>query len=439
MKQYITLSREMESGDHRLPSVAIEKNGASPKSLMSRGNLLKKFFLTFLATSIFAIGYSQNGEVDLETNTFDGTITADVVNGNDYNTIISKVEVVSGHAEIDPIAEGDYQDGGFTLTLPSTFDDQYLMDITELFFDENPENFVISDESARTLPLFDENFKAYNEDGELVGNFIYVNEDDDGALTYAAFFYVDRDVDITGTVDFDPDIYTFSMSLKEGWNIVYITQYDENTFEITSKEVEGMKWIFATDEEEEEEEEDIFEYTEDYDGTFIGNMSLTLNDFPLPDMLNLNVSDVTLEISKGTLVFPEIPILKIGDPVALAFEDVVFNQDGKIKAPEQLVTDLPIPLTFSIIESSSYVIGDDNEFVTLNIRMVNPEMFVDVDINFNGTKQDPSNNYTILEADKKIIGYYSILGQKLDREPESGLYIIIYDNFTSKKVMKLRK
>jgi len=429
----------MESGDHRLPSVAIEKNGASPKSLMSRVNLLKKFFLTFLAMNIFAIGYGQDGDTDLETSTFDGSITADVVNGNDYNAKISKVIVVSGNVEIDPIAEGDYQDGGFTLTLPSTFDDQYLMDIMGLFFEENPENLSISDEDAKVLPLFDENFKAYNGDGEQVGFFYYATGEDD-VYTYAAFFYVDRDVDMTGTVDFDPDIYTFNISLKEGWNIVYITQFDENTFELTTKEVDGMEWIFAADEEDDGgDDEDIFDYTEEFDGTFIGDMSLTLNSFPLPDMLNLNVSDVTLEISKGTLVFPEIPILKIGDPVALAFQDVVFNKDGNIKAPDQLVTDLPIPLTFSIIESSSYVIGDDNEFVTLIIHMVNPAMGVDVDIAFNGTKQDQSNNYTILEAEKKIVGYYSILGQKLDREPESGLYIIIYDNFTSKKVMKLRK
>jgi len=36
----------------------------------------------------------------------------------------------------------------------------------------------------------------------------------------------------------------------------------------------------------------------------------------------------------------------------------------------------------------------------------------------------------------QVAGYYSILGQKLPKEPESGLYIIIYDNGKSGKVLK---
>ena len=34
------------------------------------------------------------------------------------------------------------------------------------------------------------------------------------------------------------------------------------------------------------------------------------------------------------------------------------------------------------------------------------------------------------------IGYYNILGAKLDKEPQSGIYIIVFDNGTTKKVMK---
>jgi len=35
-----------------------------------------------------------------------------------------------------------------------------------------------------------------------------------------------------------------------------------------------------------------------------------------------------------------------------------------------------------------------------------------------------------------IVGYYSILGVKLNKEPASGIYIIVYDNGTAEKVMK---
>ncbi|MDR0873497.1 MAG: leucine-rich repeat domain-containing protein [Prevotellaceae bacterium] len=36
----------------------------------------------------------------------------------------------------------------------------------------------------------------------------------------------------------------------------------------------------------------------------------------------------------------------------------------------------------------------------------------------------------------QIVGYYSILGQKLPKEPESGVYIIVYDNGKAEKVLK---
>ena len=35
-----------------------------------------------------------------------------------------------------------------------------------------------------------------------------------------------------------------------------------------------------------------------------------------------------------------------------------------------------------------------------------------------------------------IIGYYNILGKKLENEPTSGIYIIVYDNGKTEKVVK---
>jgi len=51
-----------------------------------------------------------------------------------------------------------------------------------------------------------------------------------------------------------------------------------------------------------------------------------------------------------------------------------------------------------------------------------------------GTSSDINSPITSKTA--QIIGYYSTLGQKLPREPESGLYIILYDNGKSEKIMK---
>ena len=43
---------------------------------------------------------------------------------------------------------------------------------------------------------------------------------------------------------------------------------------------------------------------------------------------------------------------------------------------------------------------------------------------------------TILAEESKIIGYYSITGQKLPQAPEKGIYIVMYDNGKTEKVAK---
>jgi uncharacterized protein (TIGR02145 family) len=40
------------------------------------------------------------------------------------------------------------------------------------------------------------------------------------------------------------------------------------------------------------------------------------------------------------------------------------------------------------------------------------------------------------EKEKTVIGWFNLLGQKLSEEPESGIFIILYDNGTSEKIMK---
>ena len=261
------------------------------------------------------------------------------------------------------------------------------------------------------------------------------------------------------------EVYTFNddyqlveavSEYSDGYTITYLYKYDEKGNE------SYMKFIYENEEyggydfeefydnyypdsegdedEDEDEDEDNFYYTEAFDGTYLGDMTLTISKFPLdPAIVNLEMSGVTLEISEGTLLFLEIPILKIGDPVTVGFDNVLFNQDGNIQAPDVITSELGgFPLIFSIIKSSSAVTGDE---IVLTMRIVDGEtgMVADIGVIFTGLKQDPSSkNHTILEAERKIVGYYNFSGQKLAREPEIGLYIILYDNGSSKKVMKLR-
>ena len=47
-----------------------------------------------------------------------------------------------------------------------------------------------------------------------------------------------------------------------------------------------------------------------------------------------------------------------------------------------------------------------------------------------------SVNNISLEKEKTVLGYYNILGKKLLQEPESGIYIILYENGKTEKIIK---
>ena len=54
-------------------------------------------------------------------------------------------------------------------------------------------------------------------------------------------------------------------------------------------------------------------------------------------------------------------------------------------------------------------------------------------------KNSSSNAISEISADNaKIVAYYSIMGLKLDREPDSGIYLIQYDNGKTEKAMKTK-
>ncbi len=52
-----------------------------------------------------------------------------------------------------------------------------------------------------------------------------------------------------------------------------------------------------------------------------------------------------------------------------------------------------------------------------------------------GTKEEVISD-TKVDTDRIVAGYYSILGQRLSAAPESGVYIILYDNGSAKKIIK---
>ena len=181
---------------------------------------------------------SNDNNNDIPTSWFDGTITATVVNGNDYNDLIYRV-VARICCCFGETTSGSWSNGGFTLTLPATLDSRYLAD-----WFENEENIVMSDRNARMNRELD--LRAYNSDGEEVGDFMLSKEDGD-KFVWVFFVYTDRDVTITGTTNDSEIQLIYNLSLKRGWNRVYITDLEiENGLrrDISSTPISGLRWHF---------------------------------------------------------------------------------------------------------------------------------------------------------------------------------------------------
>ena len=52
------------------------------------------------------------------------------------------------------------------------------------------------------------------------------------------------------------------------------------------------------------------------------------------------------------------------------------------------------------------------------------------------TTNEPTSIEVALVEPAEIVGYYSVLGAKLPKAPEKGVYIILYSNGTSEKILR---
>jgi len=172
---------------------------------------------------------------------FNRTITAEVVNGNNYDDIISSVVAVVWPDSIYHIvATGTWSNGGFTITLPETINADFLIPAPVAFA---LGQFNISDTSARFQEIY-----IYAYDDRLLGSIVYacfdvfVSSEEASLQVYIA--YVDRDVTITGGTF--REIY--NLQLRAGWNWVYRTTKMVEEARIVSifstEPISGLRWYF---------------------------------------------------------------------------------------------------------------------------------------------------------------------------------------------------
>ncbi|GHV66614.1 hypothetical protein FACS1894199_10410 [Bacteroidia bacterium] len=161
------------------------------------------------------------------------TLTVIVENGNSYNSTISTAKLFirpDGGDDVE-IVSGNYANGGFTINLPATLNASLVENL------EFPEAFTVSDSTAKVTGLRT-SFRIYGyKDSEIVGRFYCKSGDYDVKL-----FYADKDVNISGQIlreDRNDSIY--NLSLKKGWNLVYVLETSD-TYEVTTTSQGELKW-----------------------------------------------------------------------------------------------------------------------------------------------------------------------------------------------------
>jgi len=206
--------------------------------------LLKKLALLPLFCGLVLTSACSNDDDngnDIPTSWFDGTITATVENGNNYNDLIAEVVAfaLSDRYGDEIVARGIWSNGGFTITLPETLDDKFFESDGHGLLEDFP-SASISDKNIRLAFVGDEvTLDVLNDNGDFIGFLFWGNSD-----VWARFVYADRDAIITGRESFESYTFTVNMSLKRGWNVVYYINLGGRNEIMTTEPVSNLRWYF---------------------------------------------------------------------------------------------------------------------------------------------------------------------------------------------------
>ena len=162
------------------------------------------------------------------------SITATNVIGNTAEIASVNITLWSTDDEQDEqmvIAEAPFQNNGFRLELPESVPNNFLWLIAE----DLEDGVTVSNINARGQTVWD--IYALNADGNEIGSLSFTNfdrnsEEEPNVIIEALWFYVDRNVTITGEMreewydDWDGieyiDIVNFNLNLRRGWNSAYV-------------------------------------------------------------------------------------------------------------------------------------------------------------------------------------------------------------------------
>jgi hypothetical protein len=220
------------------------------------------FGLAVLAAAMVAVPACSSDDDEPVSNAIT-EIKADVVNGDNYNSVVDKVRALAEISSVwneqlstyiwagYPIAESAYVGGGFTLQLPATLPDAHITLLSEIL---NDDKLTISPATVKAEVI--DIFVAYGKTGQQVGRFRHLKGAGDAVEAKAMYIYADNNVTVKGSdTGVEDDLtysYEWNVSLTKGWNVIYVTNTANETAKTltivySNKNPGGLQWIFIED------------------------------------------------------------------------------------------------------------------------------------------------------------------------------------------------
>lgn len=208
---------------------------------------MKNYFpLSLFFIGFFAVTSCEDPETEMQSSSY--KLNAVVENGNNYNNSISKVKAIIdyGNVEFD-VAEAEYKNGGFELTLPAVLPENMLIDLTDKTFEYSESVYrLVSDKNAKFMEI---GIFAYNdsEGNDKLYNFQCVSKEETSFSM--GFLYADRDFSMRGRLKNGDYYYAegvdyihYEADFKKGWNVVY---FSGNLITTQKPENVEFKWMYT--------------------------------------------------------------------------------------------------------------------------------------------------------------------------------------------------
>ena len=173
------------------------------------------------------------------------TIKADNIR-NSISSIATAYAYVGGEEDGKVLASTKYQNDSFSLTLPNSVDNKYLISVAD-WMDDGFDEGWISNNNAKMAIVY---LFAWDNDKEWIGEFWHDAVNDNDTKSVGVYYlYIDREVTLKGEKETENGhIFSIDCSFTKGWNTMYDVETTMNNgkwhYEKTTQKPTGVAWYW---------------------------------------------------------------------------------------------------------------------------------------------------------------------------------------------------